>query len=228
MSQTQLQIKTEERGSLYWNQYQYSVMFYQKEIGCSRSFDHRVMAQTIARRRQWDSSLTFGSRGNRFTEEVIEDLTKTLDLLKSIKDSAKITFCSDWCYVYTNDIDTVNRMVAQTPNSNFYSVKQAVITHAVDTVVIADPQFKFRTYFKERDVAKDRIEMLHNWVSGQDKQIQPSKVMKKWLRGSYAKWNLHRCQRHFYIEHNDQKYETMISLIVPGLVRKTVSVVARE
>lgn len=227
MLQTQLRIKLEERGSLYWNQYQYSVMFYQKEIGCARSFDSRVMAQSISRRRLWNNASN-PARGDRFSDEVIADLGNTLDLLKSIKDTTKITFCSDWCYVYTNDFDVVDRIIKQTPNSNYYTAKQAVITHDADTIVVAEPQFKFRTYFKERDVGQDRVEMLHNWVSNQGEQIQPSKVMKRWLNGSYSRWNSHRCQRHFYIEHNDRKYETMMSLLVPGLIRKTVSVVARE
>jgi hypothetical protein len=47
------------------------------------------------------------------------------------------------------------------------------------------------------------------------------------LRQHLTRNRYHWVQRHHFVEHNDPKDITMLSLVVPGLIRKTVSVQAK-
>jgi hypothetical protein len=108
------------------------------------------------------------------------------------------------------------------------NVRTAVLSLPRDTVVIRNPEYQYRTYFREREVSDDRKATLINWLEAQKGAVRPSPATRQWLKNSKSHWRSRYMQRYYYVEHDSLQYETMLSLVIPGHVRKTVPVISSD
>lgn len=164
-----------------------------------------------------------------FTVESIEHLLATRELLLNHPQEFKMTCSGDWASIYTNDLNLVDR-ISRLPYVTFSRyIKQANVDRKKDVIVIANPKYRYRTFFRERKMKAEIRKQLLNWVESQKYQgqahVRPSKSLLSWLQNEHPSWRSDWCMRHYYIEHDDLQYETMISMVAPGYVRKTMAVV---
>jgi len=231
---TQYTIKTESRDRLYYDKFQYSFHFKQTEIFALRGFpEPQAMMKFIDRRKSWMKTLINyrHKQDDYFNVQSIENLLTTRELLLNHPREFKMTVSGDWAIIYTDDLNLVDR-VSRLPYVTFSGyIKQAKVDRPRDIVVVQKPQYRYRTFLRERKMKPEFRAQLLNWVESQNYQgqayVRPSKVLLEWLKNKSPNWRSDWCMRHFYIEHDDLQYETMISMIVPGFVRKTMNVISR-
>ena len=229
---TQYTIKTENRDRLYYDKFQYSFHFRQTEVFALRGLpEPAAMMKFINRRKEWMTSLVnYKHKQNEyFTVESIEHLLATRELLSNHPQEFKLTCSGDWAFIYTNDLNLADRL-SRLPYVSFSRyIKQAVVNREKDIIVIANPQYRYRTFLRERKMKSAVKQQLLNWLQSQNYQNQvharPSKSLLEWLKNQQSSWRSDWCMRHYYIEHDDLQYETMISMVAPGYVRKTMAVV---
>jgi hypothetical protein len=230
---TQYQIKTENRDRLYYDKFCYSFQIRQTEIFALRGLPDAVsLLRFIHHRRNWMSSLI--NQRNRqdeyFNQESVDNLMTTLELLSNHPTEFKMTVSGDWASFYSNDLTLVDRLSRLPYVKGNRPIKQAVINRPKDVVVVQNPEFQYRTYLKERKMSQDRKEQLLLWIQAQHDQekthARASKALLNWLKNNNSTWRSDWTQRYYYIEHNNPMYETMLSMIVPGLIRKSSSVIS--
>ena len=228
-------VKIERRDRLFYEQFLYSFQFRQHEVFALRGMpDNLALLKFVELRRSWVGRLSMYKNKNQecFTAESIENLMSTRDLLVNWPAEFKFTVTYDWATIYTNDINLVGA-VARLPHvlpARF--VKQAVVDRPKDVVVIKNPKYQYRTYLREHRMTEQAQSQLLSWLLSQQDHdgvlARPSKALLGWLNGSRRSWRHQWCQRYYYIEHNDLRYETMLAMILPGAVRKSSRVISTE
>ena len=229
-------MKTEPRSSLYYNAYQYVVSWTQDEIGCIRSLDADKMLKHIGMRINYERQrhrLIAGASVNssKFTTRCRSNLESARAFLAAEPEPKKLVFYNNSISVYTNDRTLYDRLIGCEWVTTVW-IKQAELSLPPDTILLKDPQFQYRTYFRGRHMAKPDKTRLHNWISVQGKEIAASKSLREFLdpefKRRYTWWRSDATESYFFIDHNSLQYETMLSMICPGMVRKTLSIVKKQ
>jgi hypothetical protein len=97
---------------------------------------------------------------------------------------------------------------------------EAVIDRPKNTILLKNPQHQFRSYFKITKITSDQKDMLINFLNNQRAGIRVSPALETWITGKF-----HRTQDYFFVDHNEMSWLTMLSLVHPGIIRKTLQIV---
>lgn len=223
------QKQIEHRDRLYYDTYQYSLGFHQAELYCIRGLPGGANLDRYIKQRQYYENLGIGKQlqYTRFTPEVVANLHQTQEFLKGTNIPFKLVVSSSYGNLYTNDLVLVDGL-CELSYIGIGNLRTAEVTMPRDTVVIRNPEFQYRTYFKERELPDGGKETLRNWITAQQGEIRPSPATRQWFKLSKVSWKSKYMQRYYYVEHNSPQYETMLNLVVPGCVRKTVPVISSD
>jgi len=214
-------IQTEQRSSLYFDQWQYSVAIHQLRIGDIRGLNRAATLERIEFRK-FSKFLS-----NNYSPEVITNILATLEFFKDEQAPFKLTLSGNWAYVYTNDVDLISRFETQCPYARIRFVKQAEISEPRDVVLLKDAKYAYRTYFKSRWVEDHELIALDNFFAVQNEEnIKPCGSFKNFLK-SNVKYRSHWMADHYFVDHNDPGYPLMLNLLLTKSVRKTLPIVQR-
>ena len=112
-------------------------------------------------------------------------------------------------------------------------LKRAELNLPPDTILLKNPQYQYRTYFRGRSLGKTQKARLAAWVATQGDDIAASKSLQAFLEietkpARVYWWRSDATESYYYIEHNSLQYETMLSMVCPGMVRKTFPIVKKQ
>lgn len=215
--------RTVESDRMFYDQYQYCVLFRQPELSAIRGLDNRHIESVINMRNRWRT----GSSSNRprIGQDVVEQLHKTCRFLKARQDRFKIIFSFEYGYLYTNDTDIIEDII-NLPYVSIYELKKVVVTRPKDTVVLKNPKHSQRSFMKNRNVTPEQRIHLRRYFDQRD-SIRPGPGFRSWLEKSeLASWNYYVLD-YFFFDHNDDGELLMFQLAFPGIIRKTIPIVAK-
>jgi hypothetical protein len=201
---------------LYYDQFEYGIRFNLEEVSCLRTLDHAHIDRMIERR--MPSTLLI-SGSNTISYETIDRLHALADVL--LNTSAKFKLVVSMMstgYFYTNE-PTLIAQLAKLPGISNIEYNQAVIGRPRNTVILKNPQYRLRSYFKMNLLTTEQKNHLSNFLANQP-TVRTSPALKEWL---FIKKRLYT-QCHFFIDHNDTSWLTMLSLVQPGLIKKTLQI----
>jgi hypothetical protein len=71
---------------------------------------------------------------------------------------------------------------------------------------------------------KETKERFKSWLRSQEDEIDMAPSLKHWVERGYSRWSRDSdwTQDYWYVNHNNKSYESMLGMIAPGLVRKTM------
>ena len=209
------------RDRRFYDQYEYGICVSLPEAGCLRAKSHKELDHLIEYRNrariQWS-----GGHRQEIGKETRDNLFAVFDELEPIRDKIKLVISYDIMYIYSNDIPALQHF-ADLGQVAFNNAVQSVVNKPRDVVLIANPKFKYRSYFKDRLLETTECERLINFIESRKDIYRVTRTLK----ASLSRYRSHYLQRHLFVEHNDPKDITMLSLVVPGLIRKTLSVQAK-
>jgi hypothetical protein len=222
-------IVTEHRRNLYWGKYKYCIHFTQQKVSVLRHINN--IDKSIEGHRHWErqrhnSGWAIGSSTFRseFTDDVVKNLHFTADCIQPFMSEIKTVF-SSWNhgYIYTND-EKVFEAIESLPHVKVVSKKVAEVSIPPDTILLNEPKYQFRTYFKSRQLSKAARQRFKDWLTSQGSEIDMATSLKAWVKHGYSRWSHDSewTQDYWFINHNNKSYETMLGMIAPGLVRKTM------
>ena len=224
------QFKQVTRDRLYFDNWEYCCTFNMHEAGCLRGLSHRDIASRI----EWITSSRWANKRPIFPED-IDNLYAMCDFLLANKHAFKLYVESNTLRVYTNDVDLIESIEHRSEPKNI-RVTQALAINERDVVLLKNPVHVYRTQLRSIDLTTEQRIAVKSMIDNSHGQIRSSpgldvylKYVKPqgrvnfpsighgWIRGR----NLTATP---FIDHNDRKWETMISLVVPGFVSKTVPI----
>lgn len=230
------EFKRRQRGSLFYNQYHYSVSAYLFEASTLRSprygivKDHDSLDENIEFRDQiLKRNINYGGswHGNRtrpntgFTADDILALHECLDWVQSNK-LDKIVFYDNWLQIYTNDVSNLKQQQFW-PYLKHVKFAVADITHAHDVIKLRNPQHTLRHYFKERWLEEAVITKLINFCDNYSAEIRLSPSLQERVKDQRRRW----MTSNLFFDTSNPHIEMLFEMTFPGLLRKTYRIEPR-
>ena len=207
------------RDRRFYDQYEYGICISLEEAGCLRAKTSQALLKEIQHRNLVRSR--YGGRG-QISSAQVQDLLAMFGELEPIRDRLKMIVSYGIMYIYSNDIPALQKL-ADLPYVRFCSAVQAVVDRPRDVVVISNPRFKYRSYFKEKVLEEHERDRLLNFLESRKDIFRVTNTLKNTLN----RHRIHWLPRHLFVEHNDPRDITMLSLVMPGIIRKTLTVQAK-
>jgi hypothetical protein len=213
---------------LFYDHWQYCIRFRLEEVNCLRySLDAGKIDELLTRREVWRERVRQRWPQNNFvrphspiTQTTREILYAFADFLKLSTEPYKMVISVDQCWIYSNSTNLLERIdrLPFVRNSKF---TEAVIVRPKNTVALKNPQHQHRSYFRKIKLTEPERQQIMTFLQGQaDARISPA--LKEWIATPF-----NRTQDYFFVDYNAESWLTLLSLVRPGLIRKTVQIVAK-
>jgi hypothetical protein len=221
-----------KKDRLFYDLYEYCIGFSIDEASCLRVLDHAGMDDLIDRRQQWREisrqrwvtsrqkyGITLGKNQRDITEKTREDLHVLADVLLQTSCKFKLVVSVDQGYIYTNDLELIDQ-VDVLPQLQYKSYTQAVIHRRKNTIKLKKSPHSFRSYFRMIKMTAQQKDQLHDFLHGQRQLVRLSPALQIWMDQPF-----NRSQDYFFVDHSTESWLTMLALVAPGLIRKTVPII---
>jgi hypothetical protein len=191
----------------------------------------------IERRRAWKevaqqrwrksgSNNSFGSilsrRHKDITDQTVIDLHNLADLLLDTPHEFKLIVSANQAHVYTNHVDLIDQL----SDLDILCQKEysrAVITRPRDTIQLKNPRYQYRSYFRSAKLTDQQKDHLVNFLINQQSHARISPALSGWTVAPF-----HRTQEYFFVDHDNMTWLTMLALVRPGLIRKTMQIISAK
>lgn len=182
--------------------------------------DQRIEWRNIARKR-WRSSME-STGWNVITDEIRADLHLICNKILDSQVDCKLIVSTHFGWIYTNDLNLINQLKSLRCLTN-KTYTQAVVNRPKNTVRLKNSPYSTRSYFINVKLTPAEKDTLKNFFANQQEHIRTSPSFNSWL-------TVHpylRTQDYFFIDYTGEQWLTMLSLIRPGLIRKTLTIITK-
>lgn len=234
MTRRRLQFKPVIKDRLFYNRFEYAIGFTLDEASALRDLSHEEIDLTIERRKEWreiaqqrwnKSTSMLGRqhtiltrRRKEITDTTSENLHTLAEMLLTTAADFKLVVSVNQGHVYTNDLMFINQLDQfDFLTKKYYS--QAKVDRPKNTIKLKNPKHQFRSYFKITKLTDVQKTHLTGFLLNQ-KTVRLSPALDEWIVGAF-----NRTQDYFFIDHNEMSWLTMLSLVRPGLIRKTQQII---
>lgn len=231
-----LKFKTVAKDRLFYNQWEFCMSFRLEEISAAKKLDHDYIDDVIQHRRDWrelsrqrrlqarKAGLRMPPYFNRIDQDITEVTVNNLHIFaQTLVDSAvrfKLVTSVHRGWLYTNDPQIFNsiKKLAGVTNTRY---TQAQVVRASDTILLKNPKYPLRSYFRSIKLTAQDRDLLKQFLHNQQTNTGLSPSLTQWLIDPF-----YRLQDYYFVDH-DELWLTMLALVRPGLIRKTVTIAAR-
>jgi len=227
------QFKTVKKDRLYYDRFEYCLGFCLDEVSCLRVLDHDHIDRVIANRKQWREIAQQRWHNGRqkhgiglsrqyrqlITEKTVEDLHRLADVLINTASEFKLVVGVGQAYVYTNNLVLIDQLNDWTELTN-KTYTRAEISRPKNTIQLKNPQHDYRSYLQTTKLTGQQKQQLVDFFHNQQDQVRLSPALKSWISQSF-----NRTQDYFFVDHDSLAWLTMLSLVQPGIVRKTMHII---
>jgi len=187
------------------------------EASALRGLNHDRIDRIITMRKSFRNFIGCSTvKKPPITDEQVLDLHTLCSFFKQVIEPFKLVLSGDHVWVYAKDWEFL-KSVTQSPGVIKPRYTRAVITRPVDTIILKNPQHAQRTYLREQAVSPVQREQLIAFFNNHRDNVRLSPSLVKWLQ-----WPTRRIYSYFFVDYDHNSWPLMISLVHPGLIRKTV------
>ena len=210
--------KTVERNQPFFGQYHYCISFFLKNVSVLRELDPIKVLRVIQHRNSWG----LDGRWKRITEEEQHELIQVCDYLLSRSNPFKRIVSQHTMYLYTNnpeDFDNLNGVGGLVVTNR----TQVNVSLQPNVVTLNNPRHSYRTYFRERWLKNHELINLREYFQVRSDQFRLSPGFQLFVDGRRL-WLM----ANYFVDHNEPQADFLINMAVPGIVKKTLPIVARD
>ena len=213
---------------LFYDHWQYCIKFRLEEVNCLRySLEAEDIDALLTRREVWRDRVRQRWPQNNFVRphEPITDTTREIlyafaDFLKLSTVPYKMVISVNQCWIYSNDTIFLER-IERLPFVNSAKFTESKIVRPRNTVAVKHPHHCYRSYFRATKLTTDEKDRILSFLQGQD-EVRISPALSEWIASPF-----NRTQDYFFVDYDSETWLTMLALVRPGLIRKTVKIVAK-
>jgi len=218
-------VELDNRSSLYYNQYEWCITINISEASCLRYLEPGRFEAAIRNARHWAENDKWTDRAWSITKETALRETREVLLAETAPFKTVVNFMT--VSIYTNHRGLADRLVnLDNDGVRVRLVRQAVLTRPANVVQLQESKYAYRTYFKERKYTQEQRLMLVNFLNSRKDTLHPCGALMSWLTGQFPGYvlNLNYSRAHYFVDHDHPNEGTMLSLVMPGIVRKTMPI----
>ena len=214
-----MKFETVERNQLFFGQYSYCISFHLQHANVLRDLDPIKALRSIQQRNAWAPASHLGLK---ISEEEQHDLIQVCDYLMARPNPFKRTVTTHAIYVYTNhpaDFKYLNGVGGLVVTNR----TQVRVSLQPDAVTLKNPRHSYRTFFRERWLRDHELKNIREYFQSRPDQFRLSPGFellvngrRMWMMGNY------------FVDHNEPNADFLINMAVPGIVKKTLPIVARD
>ena len=217
-------VEVDHRSSLYYDQYEWCITINISEAPCLRYLDASKFENAIRNAKYWAEKDVWTDRAWSVTKETA--LRETRDVLLAETHPFKTVVSFNTVSIYTNHRKLADRLI-DLGNDGIHMrlVREAVISKPAGVIQLQESRYAYRTYFRERKYTRDQRDMLKNFLDSRQDTLRVSPALSDWVNGNVGYiLNLNYSRSHFFVDHDHPNEGTMLSLVLPGIVRKTMPI----
>jgi hypothetical protein len=227
------QLQLVPTANLFFGKYQYSVLFDMAEAWVLRySMQHDEIDSRLDQQQTWRESMkdrwphsTMSKYHSSITSEVRQQLHAMSDRIQSITVDYKMIVEHNSLRLYTNSVDLLKE-IDQHPNLQQKKFRQAQINCPPNTIMLKNPQHQYRSFLREIRMTSDEKEALRTFLSFRpDIRLGPG--LAQWLQAGFSSYISRYTRNYFFIDYDHPNWSTMLALVCPSLIRKTVRILAK-
>jgi len=212
---------------LFYDHWQYCIHFRLPEVSALRdSLDRSSIDELLDRRQHWRERVRQRWPHNNFvrghdaiTDSVRENLYNFAEFLTLTTEPYKMVITVDQCRVYSNSVNLLER-IGRLPFVRNPKYTESRITRARNTIALKNAEYQYRSYFKSVKLTAEEKTQINNFLKSQEIRVSPA--LHEWMGTPF-----NRTQDYYFVDYNSELWPTMLSLIRPGLIRRTVDIVAK-
>ena len=217
-------VEVDHRSSLYYDQYEWCITINISEAPCLRYLGSAQFESAIRNAKIWAEKDVWTDRSWSVTKEAA--LRETRDVLVTETQPFKTVISFNTVSIYTNRRRLADRLI-DLGNDGIHMrlVREAVISKPAGVIQLQESRYAYRTYFRERKYTRDQRDMLKNFLDSRRDTLRVSPALSDWVTGNVGYiLNLNYSRSHFFVDHDHPNEGTMLSLVMPGIVRKTMPI----
>ena len=218
-------VQLDNRSSLYYAQYEWCITMNISEASCLRYLEPGRFEAAIRNAKHWAENAKWTDRAWSITKETALRETREVLLAETTPFKTVISFMT--VSVYTNHRGLADRLVALGNDGvRVRLARQAVISRPANVVQLRESKYAYRTYLRERKYSKDQREMLANFLNSRQDTLRVSPALSDWANSKFLGYvrNLSYSRSYYFVDHDHPNEGTMLSLVMPGIVRKTMPI----
>lgn len=182
--------------------------------------DQRIEWRDIARKR-WRATME-GPGWNVITDQIRADLHLICDKILDSRVDCKLVVSTNFGWIYTNDHQLIDQLKSLRCLTN-KTYTQAIVNRPKNTVRLKNSPYANRSYFINVKLTQAEKDNLKNFFANQQEHVRTSPSFIHWLNEApYL-----RIQDYYFIDYTGDQWLTMLSLIRPGLIRKTLTIITK-
>jgi hypothetical protein len=181
-----------------------------------------IVKNDIAHSEWQDLPILFINNWNEITETTVANLHALTEILLTAPEEFKLVVSVNQAHVYTNDLILINRL-DRMPQLRYKTYSQAQVVRPKNTVKLKKSPHQFRTYLKTYNLTAQQKDYLENFLISQINHVRVSPALQRWIDQPFT-----RLQDYFFADHDTETWVTMLNLVVPGIVRKTMHIITAK
>ena len=158
------------------------------------------------------------------TEQDVMNLHRMCDFLQSDVRERKVVISGSWFYVYSNDLSLISD-ISHLPwlDQAKMRVSEVQLQGQPGTVTLKRARHQLRSYFRSIMLDDQRRDNLTRLLVQQE-HIRLSPSLQYWVGAN--RW--FRTYDYHFIDHDDASIITLLALIEPRLIRRTLPIVEHK
>jgi hypothetical protein len=217
-------VEADHRSSLYYDQYEWCITINISEAPCLRHLDADKFERAIVNAKYWAENDRWTDRIWTRTKETALRETRDVLLAETVPFKTVVSF--NTVSIYTNRRKLADRLIdLGNDGVHLRLVREAVISKPAGVIQLQESKYAYRTYFRERKYTRDQRDMLKNFLESRRDTLRVSPALSDWVIGNVGYiLNLNYSRSHYFVDHDHPNEGTMLSLVLPGIVRKTMPI----
>lgn len=217
-------IKKVKRSNRYYGRYLYSLELYVPGAFYLRPMDHTRIDFQINYYNQWRT-------GGRLNLENCDAIHGYCDLLLSLKSPFKTVIYSDFIYIYTSDLQDLNSLIDSplTQPHRINQITEVDLVYDKNFVYLKNPKYSHRSYLKRRSMSPTTVQALKSFFEINQDNINPNPRLN-YILNFYSPHTVNS-QRFMhnsdFVDHNNGHELLMLNIILPDIVKQTLSIKAK-
>ncbi len=220
---THLNPKIKRSDKLFYGQYSFCINLllpYASTINLE--FDLDRMEIVIELRRNLYKASSKSLREKRVPDEnMYEELRRACRYFQTVRDKIKCTVAPNKLYIYTNNLTVLLEL--HKLNFNIEKITEISVNRPNGTICGKQPGFTIRAYFKDKHLSIEERTHLFNFIDDNSASINVSRALREFK--TTRSINLSLIRNYYFIDFIDDKLPNILGLMVPGVIRKTMTIV---
>ena len=207
----------EKRQRLYYRKYQYAVNLWYPGFKIMNNLDLDRIGS------EWYRTVSFYNFHTCRLEEVLKTASRLLDIENSKDFEFKVSNSWNNRFYYFNNPSYIDRFT-KVPHAEVIDCREAEVCLPDGVVLLKNPKYRYRTYFRERKITSDRSQEFLKKLNAYGDYFYMNPSTKQRLTQNSFRYPF---SRNSFIDYSNSQDRLLLEMLLPGYFGSTMPIQAK-